>query len=138
MMKVTGEHTGGRLFIFEASTPPSGGPPPHVHADEAETYFILEGEYEVTLENRTVQARAGDLVFIPAGVLHTYANHTATPARMLTIFAPGGFEGYFRAVGHPAVPGETAPPVRPEDIARFIAHSEAFGIALPTLIAQPG
>ena len=138
-LKVTSEQTAGRLLIFEASTPPGGGPPPHVHAVDAETYFILDGEYQVTLGEETVTARERDLVFIPPGVLHTYANRTADAARMLTIFTPGGFEGYFRAVGQSAVAGHAAPPVGPEDIARFVAHADAFGIALPTLtVGRPG
>jgi quercetin dioxygenase-like cupin family protein len=136
-LKLTSEHTAGRLLIFEASTPPGGGPPPHMHVDEAETYVILDGEYQVTLGTRTMDAHAGDIVFIPPGVLHTYANRTDTAARMLTIFAPSGFEGYLRAVGQPASPGEAAPPVGPDDIARFLAHADAFGIMLPTLAASP-
>src|SRR5579862_2348545 len=108
-LKLTGHETAGRLLIFEASTPPAGGPPPHVHVNDAETYFVLEGEYQVTLDEETLTARAGDLVFIPPGVLHTYANRTHAAARMLTIFAPAGFEGYFRAVGQPARAGEPAP-----------------------------
>jgi mannose-6-phosphate isomerase-like protein (cupin superfamily) len=135
-LKVTGEETAGRLLIFEASTPPAGGPPPHIHHAEAETYFILEGEYEVMLDERTLTAHEGDLVFIPPGVLHTYANRTQVPSRMLTIFTPAGFEGYLRAVGQPARLGEPAPSVGPEDIARFLAHADTFGIALPTLAPQ--
>jgi quercetin dioxygenase-like cupin family protein len=136
-LKLTSEHTAGRLLIFEASTPPGGGPPPHVHVDEAETYVILDGEYQVTLGERTVDAHSGDIVFIPPGLLHTYANRTDTSGRMLTIFAPGGFEGYFRAVGQPATPGQPAPPVGPDDIARFLTHAGAFGISLPTLTPSP-
>jgi len=35
---VTGEQTGGAYFVMEALVPPGGGPPPHIHRNEDETF----------------------------------------------------------------------------------------------------
>src|SRR5437764_1283864 len=40
----TGEDTDGKYALWEATVPPGGGPPPHVHSREEEGFYVLEGE----------------------------------------------------------------------------------------------
>ena len=56
--------TEGRLAVFEQSTPPAWGPPRHVHANEDEIVYVIEGTYEVSLgvEQRTMSVRQRDIV----------------------------------------------------------------------------
>src|SRR5919108_6563144 len=56
---VTGEETGGAYFAMEALVPPGGGPPPHIHANEDETFYVLEGEVTIRLGDTTVTAGVG-------------------------------------------------------------------------------
>src|SRR4028118_1139985 len=44
--KVTSDQTGGAYSLFEVTTQPGEGPPPHVHHREDEAFYVLEGEYE--------------------------------------------------------------------------------------------
>ena len=70
--------------------------PPHVHRPHAEAIFMLGGELEVTLGEETVTATAGCLALIPAGVVHAFRNAGAQPATFLEVYAPSGFEDFFR------------------------------------------
>lgn len=122
------EESGGTVALVDVTVPPGGGPPLHVHTREDETFHVLEGEVTFHRGGETVVARAGDTVFGPRGVPHRYHNASGAPARMLVAITPGGFDRYFRAVGTPVVPGEPAPPVTPELIARLLAAAEGFGL----------
>jgi mannose-6-phosphate isomerase-like protein (cupin superfamily) len=86
------EHT--PRFNLSIITMPPGkhGPPAHVHADEDDSFFVLDGEMTFVLGDEEVVAAAETFVLVPPGVLHTFVNHTAEPVRMLNIHAPAGFD----------------------------------------------
>lgn len=128
--KATGAETDGRLTFWEATVPPQSGPPPHIHHGEDEAYYVLEGELEVLDGDRTFTARAGSFVYIPRGALHRFQNIGSTPARMLILFTPAGFEGFIFEVGQPARPGEDAPPLGPEEMERTVRAAPQYGIEL--------
>ncbi len=93
---LTGEQTGGRYTLFTDITPPGGGPPPHYHANEDETFCVLEGRAEFLIADRWVQAPAGTVVHAPRGVRHAFRNPTDQPLKQLISTAPSGFENFFR------------------------------------------
>jgi quercetin dioxygenase-like cupin family protein len=64
---ITGAESGGAYFAMEAVVPPGGGPLAHIHRNEAETFYVLEGEIEFQIDGRTVRAGAGTLVAAPRG-----------------------------------------------------------------------
>ena len=64
----------------------------HVHAEEDDAFYILEGELTFTFGDDTAPAPPGTFVLIPPGVPHGFRNDGATPVRMLNIHAPGGFD----------------------------------------------
>ena len=69
---VTGAETGGAYFAMEAVVPPGGGPPPHIHRQEDETFYVVEGDVEFLLGDRIVIATEGDFVNVPRGALHRF------------------------------------------------------------------
>ena len=79
---VTGEESGGAYFALEALVPPGGGPPPHIHTREDETFYILDGEIEILLGDRTVMAGPSDFVNIPRGTVHRFRNTGSGTARI--------------------------------------------------------
>jgi quercetin dioxygenase-like cupin family protein len=125
-IKGTGETTGGTLALVEASVPPGSGPPPHVHDNSDEAYYVLAGQVEVLDQDDTLRVGAGDFVFIPRGTLHRFRNVGADAARLLFMFTPAGFERLFFEVGRPAQPGEPAPLVGPSDVARAAEVAPRF------------
>src|SRR5919204_6291889 len=83
----TGEDTGGSYALWEASVPPGGGPPPHLHTREGEGFYVLEGEVTFHLEGRAVKAGPGTFVHSPTHVVHAFKNESDRPARMLILVA---------------------------------------------------
>ena len=65
---------------------------PHVHADEDDSFYILEGELTFVLGGEDVIAPAGTFVLVPPGVEHGFRNDGAEPVRILNIHAPAGFD----------------------------------------------
>jgi mannose-6-phosphate isomerase-like protein (cupin superfamily) len=64
----------------------------HVHADEDDAFYILEGEMTFMFGDEEAAAPPGTFVLAPAGVEHAFRNDGATPVRMLNIHAPAGFD----------------------------------------------
>jgi quercetin dioxygenase-like cupin family protein len=110
--KIGGEDAEGTFALAEDVVPPQGGPPPHriTHADE--TFYVLEGELEFVVGERTLAATAGSVVYCPRGVLHGFRNVGTTPSRMVVIITPGGLEKFFKEVGDP-VTDRSSPPEGP-------------------------
>lgn len=68
------------------------GPETHLHADEDDVFYVLEGELTFVLDEGDVPAPQGTFVLVPPGVSHTFKNPLDTPSRVLNIHAPAGFD----------------------------------------------
>jgi quercetin dioxygenase-like cupin family protein len=93
--KVRGEQTNGSLTALENVIAPGDGPPLHIHADEDEAWYVLEGELRFRLDAEIASAPAGSFVFVPRGTPHCFRNIGASPARILVLFTPSGMERFF-------------------------------------------
>jgi mannose-6-phosphate isomerase-like protein (cupin superfamily) len=130
--KATGEDTGGTFALWETTTPPGNpGPPPHIHHNEDEAFYILEGELELMVEGRASVVGAGTFVNILKGTLHTFKNAGTTPARFLGLVAPAGFEGFFEEIGEPATDPSSSPPADPPDVGKIMAAAPKYGLEIP-------
>lgn len=125
--KLTGEDTGGGLFVFECRVPPGGGPPPHIHYAEDEIFYVLQGSVTFWADGAERALGPGSLVHIPRGLPHTFHNGGAGEALMLVMVTPAGLERYFEAVGTPAT-GPTPPPVTEEVIGRVLGAASAYNL----------
>ncbi len=129
IFKISGEDSAGAFTLGEEITPPQGGPPPHLHTREDETFYVLEGELEFVVGERTISASAGSVVYCPRGLPHGFANVGSTPSRMAVIIAPAGLEKFFEEVGEP-VTDPSSPPEGPPDIERLVAVARKYGIKI--------
>ena len=64
----------------------------HIHADEDDAFYIMEGEMTFTLGGEEVGAPPGTFVLVPPGVVHSFRNDGTAAVRMLNIHAPAGFD----------------------------------------------
>src|SRR5512145_1669610 len=87
---VTGEESGGAYFAMEALVPPGGGPPPHIHTREDETFYLVDGQIEFRLGDELITAGPGDFVNVPKGTVHCFRNIGTAVARMVLTFTPAG------------------------------------------------
>ncbi len=127
----TGEDTGGAFALIECVTPPGNpGPPPHIHRREAEGFYVLEGELELTVGDTASTAGPGTFVYLPEGSLHTYRNAGDTPARFLAMISPAGLENFFEEIGEPAT-DPSKPPEGPPDVEKILATVPKYGVEIP-------
>ena len=108
-IKVGNEDTGGAIAAVETVFKPGDGPPPHVHHNENEAFYVLEGEVAGLDGDRRFVAGPGSFVFFPQGSHHAFKNVGATTAKILLLFFPAGSENYLKEVGTPVVEGQEAP-----------------------------
>jgi quercetin dioxygenase-like cupin family protein len=126
---VTGEETDGAYFAMEALVPPGGGPPPHIHTREDETFYVLEGEIEFRLDADTVTAGHGDFVNVPRGTVHSFLNAGSKTARLILTFTPAGMERFFEATLERAPNGARKAPDNVDEVAaRYIAAAPDYGL----------
>ena len=92
--KAFGADTDGAYSLLEVELN-GDGPPQHIHKNEDEAFYVLEGEINVLLGERTIIAKVGTFVRIPRGTRHAFCRVDKKPAKLLTIFAPAGFEKFF-------------------------------------------
>jgi quercetin dioxygenase-like cupin family protein len=119
---VPGEMTGGRSATLTQVSPPGGGPPPHVHTNEDETFFVLEGEYEFLENGQWLKGQPDRAIQAMRGSVHTFRNVGTTTGKMLIFVAPSGMERYLE---------EISPLSMPEDLSQLLAISERYGISFP-------
>jgi mannose-6-phosphate isomerase-like protein (cupin superfamily) len=97
--------TGGAISAFLVWHKPGEGPPEHVHYNQQEMFFIVEGTYELTIGEQTATAGPCTIVFIPRNVVHRFKNIGDTVACMLDWSQPGGQDHYFKAIPELAAGG---------------------------------
>lgn len=98
-IKVSGKDTGGELSIFEYHGREMGGPPMHIHPDQDEIFYIAEGRYLFECNREQCTLTKGDMIFLPKGVPHTWAQ-LSNEGKLLFFFQPcGKMEEFFRTVG---------------------------------------
>ena len=99
--KVNTVDSHGGLLVLEMTHHAKGGPARHMHFDQDEWFYVVEGEYlfEVGSQER-IRLKAGDSVFGPRKVPHVWAFVGDQPGRILFIFTPAGqIEAFFREIG---------------------------------------
>jgi mannose-6-phosphate isomerase-like protein (cupin superfamily) len=94
-----GEETGGAYSVSEWRVEPhSEGPGPHSHESNDEIFRVTLGTMAVLVGDRWIDAPAGSVIVVPAGVTHDFANRTNAPAALFNVFIPGGFEADMPAI----------------------------------------
>lgn len=98
---VSGDEAGGGYCVMELVIQPGGGATA-LHTDRwVETFHLLEGEVEWTVERDgrlvTWTARPGETIVVPRGAKHRFAGGGNAPSRMLAV-GPAEFERFFRAL----------------------------------------
>ena len=116
-----------RVGVFQLITPPQGGIPPHRHAAQDETHYVLRGRYEFRCANHSLHAEPSTVVHVPAGMVHGFRNVGAEPGELLCIVTPSGpLERFLKAVGEP-ITDPAAPPKLPLEMKRLRSAAERIG-----------
>ncbi len=97
VIRASAETTGGAFTLFE-EVPPLADTPLHVHENEDELFYVLEGEHVFRVGDEEFPTGPGGLVFAPRGVPHAQRRVVPGSGRLLVITTPAGLEGFFRAL----------------------------------------
>lgn len=125
VVKIGATETGGLLTTVEATIEPQSEPPPHIHHREDESFYIIQGEFQFLLGDKTVLASTGAFVYGPRGQDHTFRNIGTNQGRLLVTTTPAGIEAFYRRLNG-------VPPGR-SNVAKFIAIAEEYGITVTIL-----
>jgi quercetin dioxygenase-like cupin family protein len=90
--------TSGQFALIEMKGASGGEPPLHVHRNEDELFYVLEGQLKVVRGHEELTLSAGQSAFLPRNIPHTFKIVSGC-ARFLNYITPGGFEAYFRDLG---------------------------------------
>ena len=114
------------LSVFEGLVPPKGGPPLHIHHQQEEAFYVLEGTFSFLSGDKTIKAEPGSFMWIPRETLHTFKNTGTESGRALVASTlPGSHERFFREVGVPVSDRNSfEPPADPPDIEKVLASAE--------------
>ena len=113
----TKQSTGGKMLVTETVAPRGTGSPLHIHHNEDEWFYVMEGELTIWCDGKTIVAGPGDFVFGPRDVPHTFTV-SSDEARFLLVVEPAGLEDFIRQLSEPAqslsLPPATVEPPAPE------------------------
>lgn len=114
IIKATDENTQGSFSLIEQLAPDGFGPPRHVHDEDDELFYIIDGEVEFESDDLHTNAGPGTTVYLPHGVPHAW--RTMGETRLLQCTFKPGFEEFFVEMGTPADRLELPPePEQPPD-----------------------
>jgi quercetin dioxygenase-like cupin family protein len=112
---------GNGNYVYEISCPPGLGIPPHVHSNEDEVMYVLEGELEVMVGGEVYKAGSGDCINLIRNIPHAYMSTGTSNGRVLVYVSPGqGFEEFFNEL-------RQFPP-GPPDMEKLNSLCEKYGI----------
>src|SRR5215831_14260624 len=117
--------TGNAFSQLVMDEPRGSGTPIHIHHNEDETFYILEGQVTMFAGDERIDLEAGDYCFVPRGVIHAYLVRSERAAMLVTI-SPSGTEQLFVSLGVPVTgsepPAETVMPPMPELVRLFAQY----------------
>ena len=107
--KATAEETGGAFLLLEDRMERGKVTPYHLHPDEDEAIYVLDGELLVNVEGTEHRVGPGGFFFMPRGLPHAFMV-TSESAHVLGFQTPGTGERFYRDAGEPATEANASKP----------------------------
>lgn len=123
-MKATAAETDGAFMLLEDYMPRGKSTPLHLHKDEDETLYVLEGELLVQIDGKDHSVGPRGIAVAPRGVPHAFLV-TSETARVLCLQTPGSAEQFYRGASEPAA--TDAGPAGPVDFDRVRESAQRTG-----------
>lgn len=120
-VRASAEMTGGSFSMFEESAPLLDTSR-HVHRNEDEMYYVVEGEHVYQCGDEEFHVGPGGLVFLPRGIPHAHRRVVPQAGRLIFMTFPGGFEGFFRILAEASRAGDLSE-------AAYARASQEYGIS---------
>jgi mannose-6-phosphate isomerase-like protein (cupin superfamily) len=108
LLKASSLQTDGAFEIIEYTGP--AAPPPHIHEQRDEAFFVLNGLFKFILGTEVIEATPGAFIFVPRGTRHGFSLEGTGRALLLVI--PAGLEGFFEELGRDLEAGRSSDEIR--------------------------
>lgn len=116
--KVSTRATGGALYAFEHPNMAKGGPPRHMHHDQDEWFYVLDGDFVMEVGDERHHLKRGDSLFAPRKIPHAWACVSDRGSLLTTVSPAGTFEAFLMETTEHATP-----PAPDEMAATFEKHA---------------
>ena len=129
LTKASEAETRGAYCMMEHRITAASNPPPHVHNNEEEAFYVLEGEMEVEVGGEVATLKPGGFALAPRGVPHSF-RVVSDEVRVLVIASSpegnthGGTPHFFETVGEPATTLTIPVPQAPDPVALTAVAAE--------------
>ena len=110
---LSGEDTGGRFSLVEMALPPGDQAPLHVHREDDEGFYVLDGTVTLWVGDDSRDLEPGEFALAPHGIPHTY-RVGEDGARMLVTSSTADFDRFVCEVGVPAAENRLPDPAAPD------------------------
>ena len=135
IVKIGSEDTNGEFGLLEITARAGDGSPWHVHPDEDEWFYVLEGEFTVYVGDTRLSLPAGSFAFGPKGVPHTFFAGPDGAGRW-SASRPSCSRASCSEVGEPATERVLPPPLEaPPDMERLLPIGARNGMQI---LGPPG
>jgi quercetin dioxygenase-like cupin family protein len=129
----SGQQTNNLFSLIYIEVHKGNEPPAHVHKNEDESYYILEGALRFWVGNEVMDVKAGDFIHLPKGIPHKFEIQSDYVKELMWI-TPSGLEKWFWDNSLPApdmkpLPVMTGPPPA-EMIAHFVRSLSEYGVEM--------
>lgn len=117
-IKISGTDTDNELAVFEQTgLTPNGGPPLHIHPNQDEWFYIVEGAYLFQVGEEKHRLEAGDTIFLPRNIQHAFVQLTGKGKVIVSYLPAGKMEDFFTATDK-----WNSPPTKEEITQVFADH----------------
>lgn len=129
VIKVASNQTDNAYCLVEMVSPVGTGSPIHVHRNEDETFYVLDGRLEFISGAERIHCGLGSSIFLPRNIPHGFRVVGGSPAKYLVLATPGGFDRFIMEAGQPAT-SMTLPVPAPLDLDKLVALAAKFRIEI--------
>jgi mannose-6-phosphate isomerase-like protein (cupin superfamily) len=128
-IRASGADTGGTFSLIEQLIPPGFASPWHIHHNEDESFYVIDGKVTVVVADRSVPLSAGDYAFGPRAIPHGFRIEGTKPARVLLMTSGGTFAEFVREMSQPADDATAAEPTE-SDLQKLVAAAQSYGLSI--------
>jgi quercetin dioxygenase-like cupin family protein len=127
-IRLSQKDNAGGLTLIEHHMAEGFVVPLHVHRDEDESFYILQGEVHMQIDDEVRRLAPGDALTVPGGTPHSF--RVVSPEARFLSMTTGRFEEMIRSLARPAEHEGLPPQAEPtnQEVAALIAACAAHGI----------